>query len=415
MPKKSDTTKSNNSSTDNEDKLEESLTPSNDIHTEEVEKGILPIEHYVERANKNSKRHLVNSKDSSLDEDDFESDIPSSSETDFEEGEEGYGLETSLINERESEHATTSLVDYFDPNDPVSLYFREVNKVPLLSHDEEIALAKRIEAGRKASSILASETLSNKRKVELRLLIEDGWAAREHLITANFRLVISVAKKYIGRGVPFLDMIQDGNIGLIRATKKFDYRKGYRFSTYATWWIRQAISRGVADHGRTIRLPVHLGDQINRLWRKSHKLTQKLGREATIEEIAEDLDLTPKKVEELMKFSQRPLSLELPSNDDDDNELSDYTPDEIIPPPAETVTEKIMQEHVNEIIQTLPPREARILKLRYGLVDGKSRTLGEVGRKMGVTRERVRQIESQALRRLRQPKLRKQLQDYIRD
>jgi RNA polymerase primary sigma factor len=385
---------------------------SNNIQ-EESGKVILPIEHYVERANKNSKARLIEQQKNSKGENDHST--HSSKKSSPDEGDDRYENKTNPSNKSGEKRSPIPLAEYFDPNDPASLYFREVNKVPLLSHEEEIALAKRIEAGREASSILASESLTDSRKDELRLLIKDGWAAREHLITANFRLVISVAKKYIGRGVPFLDMIQDGNVGLIRATKKFDYRKGYRFSTYATWWIRQAISRGVADHGRTIRLPVHLGDQINRLWKKTHKLTQKLGRDATIEEIAEDLDLTPKKVEELMKFSQRPLSLEHRSNDDEDNELSDYTPDEVIPPPAESVTEKIMQEHVTEIIQSLPPREARILQLRYGLLDGKSHTLREVGIKMGITRERVRQIESQALRRLRQPKLRKELQDYIRD
>lgn len=416
MSNKSDNTKSKNPSPQGKDGADKLLAPSNDIQNKEVGKGILPIEYYVGRANKNSKRNQRKDVRSTLDVDDSELNSPYASEKGLEE-DEGHESEIDLSSNKETEqgHAPKSLVDYFDPKDPVSLYFREVNKVPLLSHEEEISLAKRIEAGREARSILAAERLSESRKAELKQIADDGWAAREHLITANFRLVISVAKKYLGRGVPFLDLIQDGNIGLIRATKKFDYRKGFRFSTYATWWIRQAISRGVADHGRIIRLPVHLGDQINRLWRRTHKLTQKLGREATIEEIAEDLELTPKKVEELMKFSQRPLSLELPSHDDDDNELSDYTPDEIIPPPVETVTEKIMQEHVHEAIQTLPPREARILQLRYGLLDGKSHTLREVGLKMGITRERVRQIESQALRRLRKPKFRKQLQEYVRD
>jgi RNA polymerase primary sigma factor len=381
--------------------------------------GIFPIEYLVQRAEVKSTKDLKVEEVSDLDDENVDSvsaltdnrqDLEDDDPIDQDDSDQDIEMENEPTHERNN-----PLAEFFDPKDPVSLYFREVNKVPLLTHEEEISLAQRIEAGREARSSLAKGSISEERKEELKRLIDDGWAAREHLITANFRLVISVAKKYIGRGVPFLDLIQDGNIGLIRATKKFDYRRGHRFSTYATWWIRQAISRGVADHGRTIRLPVHLGDQINRLWRETHRLTQDLGREATTEEIADALKLEPKKVEELMKFAQRPLSLELSSNDDDDNELADYTPDEIIPPPVDTVNEKIMQEHVKRILTTLPPREARILQLRYGLLDGKSRTLGEVGRKMGVTRERVRQIEAQALRRLRQPNLRRELQDYIRE
>jgi len=385
---------------------------SNSPETAETE--ILPLEYFVNRAT-----HLHSGDEEEListDDDEFDMDDTYEEGYDQEFESDNQKLEDNSITEHEEEEAPAqreiNLVDFFDPNDPVSLYFREINKVPLLSHDEEIALAKRIEAGREARKKLAQGSVSSKAKKELRRKIEDGWAAREHLVTANFRLVISVAKKYVNRGVPFLDLIQDGNVGLIRATKKFDYRRGFRFSTYATWWIRQAISRGVADHGRTIRLPVHLGDQINRLWRKSQQLTQKLGREATIEELAEVLEESPKKIEELMRVSQRPLSLELPS-DDDDNELSDYTPDEVIPAPVEAVTENIMQEHVHNILETLPPREARILQLRYGLLDGKSRTLGEVGKKMGVTRERVRQIEAQAFRKLRQPKIKRELKDYI--
>jgi RNA polymerase primary sigma factor len=381
--------------------------------------GVLPLEYFVQRAKTKSVDHPNIGEAIDLDDEDLNSfspllddpqDLDDEEPLDQDDSDLGDELKNESINGR-----NIPLAEFFDPKDPSSLYFREVNKVPLLTHEEEISLAKRIEAGRKARTILAKESVSEKRKEELKRIIDDGWAAREHLITANFRLVISVAKKYIGRGVPFLDLIQDGNIGLIRATKKFDYRRGHRFSTYATWWIRQAISRGVADHGRTIRLPVHLGDQINRLWRETHRLTQDLGREATTEEIANAMELDPKKVEELMKYAQRPLSLELPSNDDEDNKLGDYTPDEITPPPVETVNEKIMQEHVKQILTTLPPREARILQLRYGLLDGQSRTLGEVGRKMGVTRERVRQIEAQALRKLRQPNLRRELHDYIRE
>jgi RNA polymerase primary sigma factor len=297
--------------------------------------------------------------------------------------------------------------------DSVALYLKEVGKVPLLTHDEEKDLAERIERGRNARAHLAENDLSTKESAHLQSEIDDGWNAREHLITANFRLVISVAKKYVGRGVPFLDLIQEGNIGLIRATKKFDFRLGHRFSTYATWWIRQAITRAVADQGRTIRIPVHMGDQINRLRRTSHQMVQGLGREPSIEELATELEVPTQKIEELFRVSQRTLSLEMPADDEEDNELGDYTPDTLVPPPADTVTETIMQEHLNQVLEDLPPREVRILQLRYGLLDGKTYTLGEVGRKLGVTRERVRQIEAQALRRLRQPTYRKQLQDYL--
>jgi RNA polymerase primary sigma factor len=247
------------------------------------------------------------------------------------------------------------------------------------------------------------------------LLVEDGWAAREHLITANSRLVISVAKKYMGRGVPFLDLIQEGNIGLIRAAKKFDYRRGHKFSTYATWWIRQAVTRAIADQGRTIRVPVHMGDQINKLLRVSHQLTQKLGRSPTTEELAHELDVPPKKVENMIQVARRPLSLETPTDEEEDSVLGDFIEDEEAPAPPEMVTQHMLKEHLREVLHNLPPREVRILQLRYGLLDGRNYTLEEVGRKMGVTRERVRQIEAQALNRLRHPGHRRKLVDYLRE
>ena len=261
---------------------------------------------------------------------------------------------------------------------------------------------------------LARGSVSNKRRFELRALIEDGWAAREHLITANSRLVISVAKKYMGRGVPFLDLIQEGNIGLIRATKKFDYRRGHKFSTYATWWIRQAITRAIADQGRTIRVPVHMGDQINKLLRAQHRLTQKLGRNPSVEELADALEVLPKKVENMIQVARRPLSLETPTDNEDDSVLGDFIEDDEIPVPDESATYNILKEHIELILGSLPPREVRILQLRYGLLDGQSYTLEEVGRKMGVTRERVRQIEAQALNRLRNPSIQSKLHDYLR-
>jgi len=302
-----------------------------------------------------------------------------------------------------------------DTDDTIGLYLKEVSRVPLLNAEEEVELAQRIERGRMAREELARGNVSMRRRMELRRLIEDGWAAREHLITANSRLVISVAKKYMGRGVPFLDLIQEGNIGLIRATKKFDYRRGHKFSTYATWWIRQAVTRAIADQGRTIRVPVHMGDQINKLLRIQHQLTQRLGREPSVEELAEALDVPPKKVENMIQVARRPLSLETPTDDEEDSVLGDFIEDDEAPPPDDTATYNLLREHLEEVLNSLPPREVRILQLRYGLLDGQAYTLEEVGRKMGVTRERVRQIEAQALSRLRHPTIRRKLRDYLGD
>ncbi len=273
-----------------------------------------------------------------------------------------------------------------DTDDTIGLYLKEVSRVPLLTALEEVELAQRIESGRMAREELARGNINDRRRIELRNLIEDGWVAREHLITANSRLVISVAKKYMGRGVPFLDLIQEGNIGLIRATKKFEYRRGHKFSTYATWWIRQAVTRAIADQGRTIRVPVHMGDQINRLLRVQHQLTQQLGREPTVEELAEKLEVPPKKVENMIQVAKRPLSLETPTDDEEDSMLGDFIEDEEAPPPDDTATYNLLKEHLVLVLDTLPPREVRILQLRYGLLDGQSYTLEEVGRKMGVTR-----------------------------
>lgn len=306
-------------------------------------------------------------------------------------------------------------LENIDTDDTIGLYLKEVSRVPLLTAEEEVELAQRIERGRIAREELAKGQTTDERKFELRHLIEDGWDGREHLITANSRLVISVAKKYMGRGVPFLDLIQEGNIGLIRATKKFDYRRGHKFSTYATWWIRQAVTRAIADQGRTIRVPVHMGDQINKLLRIQHQLTQKLGREPSVEELAEALDVPPKKVENMIQVARRPLSLETPTDDEEDSVLGDFIEDNEAPPPDDTATYNLLRQHLEEVLNGLPPREVRILQLRYGLLDGQAYTLEEVGRKMGVTRERVRQIEAQALSRLRHPVIRRKLRDYLGD
>ncbi len=306
-------------------------------------------------------------------------------------------------------------LENIDTDDTIGLYLKEVSRVPLLTAEEEVELAQRIERGRMAREELARANVSMRRRTELRRLIEDGWMAREHLITANSRLVISVAKKYMGRGVPFLDLIQEGNIGLIRATKKFDYRRGHKFSTYATWWIRQAVTRAIADQGRTIRVPVHMGDQINKLLRVQHQLTQRLGREPSVDELALALEVPPKKVENMIQVARRPLSLETPTDDEEDSVLGDFIEDVETAPPDDSATYNLLREHLEEVLNSLPPREVRILQLRYGLLDGQAYTLEEVGRKMGVTRERVRQIEAQALSRLRHPSIRRKLRDYLGD
>ena len=291
-----------------------------------------------------------------------------------------------------------------ETDDTVGLYLKEIGHIPLLTAQEEVTLAKRIEKGVSALKRLNANGVTPKRRVELERELAIGRAAREHLITANSRLVISIAKKYIGRGVPFLDLIQEGNIGLIRAARKFDYRRGHKFSTYATWWIRQAVTRAIADQGRTIRVPVHMGDQINKLIRVSHQLTQELGRDPAPEELAEALEIPVKKAEQMIQVARRPISLETPTDEDEDSVQ-----------PAEVVTYNLLKKQIQDILSTLPPREVRILQLRYGLLDGQSYTLEEVGKKLGVTRERVRQIEAQALSRLRHPTHSRKLRDYLRE
>ena len=318
----------------------------------------------------------------------------------------------------EPEQAVTSIDQraYFDTvriDDTIGLYLKEIGRVPLLTAEEEVALAKRMEAGNLAQEQLDGDGLNRDKRSELREVVMDGLTAREHLIRANSRLVISIAKKYIGRGVPFLDLIQEGNIGLIRAANKFNYRLGHKFSTYATWWIRQAVTRAIADQSRTIRVPVHMGDQINKLLRISHRLTQELGRKPTSEELAEALEIPTQKAEEMLRVARRPLSLETPTDDEGDSELGDFIEDEESAAPDEEVTSSMLRELLQYVLQDLPPREVRILQMRYGLVDGETYTLEEVGKKLGVTRERVRQIEAQALSRLRHPTHSRRLRDFL--
>jgi RNA polymerase primary sigma factor len=300
-------------------------------------------------------------------------------------------------------------------DDTIGLYLKEIGKVPLLTADEEVSLAVRMENGKKAQARLgAGKYTSEDRRHELEIQLDDGIRAREHLIRANSRLVISVAKKYIGRGVPFLDLIQEGNIGLIRASNKFDYKRGHKFSTYATWWIRQAVTRAIADQSRTIRVPVHMGDQINKMLRISHQLTQRLGRSPTPEELAADLEIPVRKVEQMLDVARRPLSLEMPTDDEGESTLGDFVEDIDSPSPPDRVSSLMLRDQLMEILVDLPPREVKILQMRYGLLDGQTYTLEQVGKKLGVTRERVRQIEAQALSRLRHPAHARRLRDFLR-
>ncbi len=302
-----------------------------------------------------------------------------------------------------------------DSDDVVGLYLKEAGRVPLLTASEEVSLAKRMEAAVTAKQTLETEgdMLPLDDVYTLRDTVYDGELAQTHLIRANARLVISVAKKYIGRGVPFLDLIQEGNIGLIRATNKFEYRRGHKFSTYATWWIRQAVSRAVADQGRTIRVPVHMGDQLNRMRRVQMRLTQELGRDPSMDELAVGMETTPDKVENLLEIARRPVSLETPIDDEGDSTFGDFVEDVNSPAPAEEVATNLLHEQLKGALDRLPPREAQILRLRYGLEDGRIYTLEEVGQAIGVTRERVRQLEAQALNRLRQSSANVILRDYL--
>ncbi|MFZ0547273.1 MAG: sigma-70 family RNA polymerase sigma factor [Candidatus Promineifilaceae bacterium] len=300
-------------------------------------------------------------------------------------------------------------------DDSVGLYFREMGQQSLLSADEEVQLAKEIEAGRGAEEIIESdgESLTLDEMDEQVRVREVGDAARAHLIRANTRLVVSIAKKYRGRGLQFLDLIQEGNVGLMKAVEKYDYRRGNRFSTYATWWIRQAVTRALANHGRTIRIPAHLGGRISKLYQVAQELEQEFGRQPTAEEIAENMDLPADRVRWMLRTSRQPVHLERPVGDESDAELGDFIEDIEMPQPAETVANNMLTEEISEILDQLTPREARILRLRYGLQDGESRTLKEVGEMFGLSRERIRQLEKEALRKLRHPNFAGHLRQYL--
>lgn len=297
-------------------------------------------------------------------------------------------------------------------SDTVGLYLREMAQVPLLSMEEEVELAMRIEAGEEAAEKL-SDAPDSPRRTEWQFLVSDGDDAREHLIKANTRLVVSIAKKYMSRGVPFLDLIQEGNLGLMKAVEKFDYKRGFRFSTYATWWIRQTITRAIADQGRTIRVPVHMSDRIRKMYRLMREIEQDKGRKATDKEIADAMDTTVQKVQWMQRVSYQPLSLEQPVGEEEDSELGSFIENEDEPTPAQATYHRLLAEKLETILDTLQDREARILRLRFGMEDGKSYTLEEVGERFGLTRERIRQIEGRAMRRLRHPRRSRQLRDYL--
>jgi RNA polymerase primary sigma factor len=300
-------------------------------------------------------------------------------------------------------------------NDPVRMYLKEIGKVPLLTAQEEVDLAKRIEAGEEASATMRDDTikLSREERRKLQRTEQDGLTAKKKVVEANLRLVVSIAKRYVGRGMLFLDLIQEGNLGLIRAVEKFDYRKGYKFSTYATWWIRQAITRAIADQARTIRIPVHMVETINKLIRVQRQLLQDLGREPTPEEIAEQMELTPEKVREILKVSQEPVSLETPIGEEEDSHLGDFIEDVEAVVPVDAASFTLLQEQLESVLDTLNEREKKVIQLRFGLIDGHPRTLEEVGREFGVTRERIRQIESKTLSKLRHPSRSQKLKDYL--
>lgn len=303
------------------------------------------------------------------------------------ENEDTAEIEETISGDKKEVDLEESIPKTIAVDDPVRMYLKEIGKVPLLTAEEEIDLAKRMENG-------------------------EEWA-KQKLCEANLRLVVSIAKRYVGRGMLFLDLIQEGNLGLIKAVDKFDWRKGYKFSTYATWWIRQAITRSIADQARTIRIPVHMVETINKLMRIQRQLLQEFGREATPEEIAEEMDISVEKVREILKIAQEPVSLETPIGEEEDSHLGDFIPDEDVPAPAEAAAFSMLKEQLVEVLDTLTEREQKVLKLRFGLEDGRARTLEEVGKQFDVTRERIRQIEAKALRKLRHPSRSKKLKDYL--
>ena len=336
--------------------------------------------------------------------------------------------EDAVIEEEDEldvENIDLSVPEGVSIEDPVRMYLKEIGKVPLLTADEEIVLAKQMEAGADAHNRLEEieELLKDaddekraqllKEQKQMKMLEYAGEEAKNRLAEANLRLVVSIAKRYVGRGMLFLDLIQEGNLGLIKAVEKFDYRKGYKFSTYATWWIRQAITRAIADQARTIRIPVHMVETINKLIRVSRQLLQELGREPFPEEIAEEMNMSVERVREILKISQEPVSLETPIGEEEDSHLGDFIQDDNVPVPADAAAFTLLREQLKDVLSTLTDREQKVLRLRFGLDDGRARTLEEVGKEFNVTRERIRQIEAKALRKLRHPSRSRKLKDYL--
>ena len=342
-------------------------------------------------------------------EEEFVNDLPDDIEPPME--------EIAEIEEEELVDPNT-LVDSFNIDDPVRMYLKEIGKVPLLTADEEVTLATSMSEGNLAKERLAeieenNEEISAEEQAELETLVKQGENSKQKLAEANLRLVVSIAKRYVGRGMLFLDLIQEGNLGLIKAVEKFDYTKGYKFSTYATWWIRQAITRAIADQARTIRIPVHMVETINKVIRVSRQLLQELGHDPSAEEISEEMGMPVDKVREILKIAQEPVSLETPIGEEEDSHLGDFIPDEGASEPSEAASFTLLKEQLVDVLSTLTPREEKVLKLRFGIEDGRTRTLEDVGKEFNVTRERIRQIEAKALRKLRHPSRSKKLKDFL--
>ena len=380
-----------------------------------------------------------------------QNDVPDLEDEDNVDDDEVPNEELALIEQEEAENELdlSSNMDVVNIEDPVRMYLKEIGKVPLLTAEQEVIIAKRMENGDIAQKMLntlfkdvadddtervttreeleqylssdelraeieeKAAVLEGKTKQDLKYVVGDGEEARKKLAEANLRLVVSIAKRYVGRGMLFLDLIQEGNLGLIKAVEKFDFRKGFKFSTYATWWIRQAITRAIADQARTIRIPVHMVETINKLVRISRQLLQELGREPSPEEIAERMGIPVERVREIIKISQEPVSLETPIGEEEDSHLGDFIQDDNVPVPAEAAAYTLLKEQLQEVLETLTEREQKVLRLRFGLDDGRARTLEEVGKEFNVTRERIRQIEAKALRKLRHPSRSRKLKDYL--